>query len=322
MRVAVVGCGPIGTIHARAVMTSPRAQLVGLCEIDDARRKEVANRFDVPGYASVERLLDDLQPDALTVATPDHLHFDPVMAAIDAGCHVFCEKPLATTVADAQRMVSAANDRGVLLAVDYNRRFASGYRAAKAMLCDGRIGQLESCLVRVIDRTPPASVAREPYVMFGTLLTHHFDLVRWYGGEVSRLQAIVETMHGGLLRQVSLSLALASGAHATILAAYRDDQSHTTEWMALLGTSGTLVVEDLTARVILSCRAEDCVVTGATETFEDVIAASIAAHLQAFMAGIEAPQRPATGHDGLIGMKLAAAAVESIARGTSVEVTP
>jgi predicted dehydrogenase len=353
---AVIGCGPIGRLHAQAICASPLASLVAVCDPDIERRTATAERFGAAAYDDARQLLAEQELDAVTIATPDHLHVEPALAAIEAGCHVFCEKPLATEVDQAQRLVRAAAERGVHLAVDYNRRFAFGYRTARQQLDQGSIGKLDYIVLRVSDRTPRAEVARNPYVMFTTLLTHHLDLMRYFGGEIRRLHALAGEPAGApepvsklpgegdspillrelrkigtvpavskpvLVRSVTLSLQFACGAIGAIVAGYRDAQTRTAEWLELGGTAGSLVVEDVTRRVILAGTDPD-----RRETFEpDHFGAggpfydSLIEHVQTFIEHVvRGQQPPVTGHDGLIGMQWAAAAVESLQSGQAVEI--
>ncbi len=354
---AVIGCGPIGRLHAQAIRASPLASLVAVCDPDVERRAAAAERFRAAAYDSARQLLAEQQLDAVTIATPDHLHVEPALAAIAGGCHVFCEKPLAAEVHQAERLVRAAAERGVHLAVDYNRRFAFGYRTARQHLEQGSIGTLDYVVLRVSDRTPRAEVARNPHVMFTTLLTHHLDLMRYYGGEIRRLHALAGDEPAGalepvsklpgegdspilprgrrkigtvptvlkpvLVRSVTLSLQFAGGAVGAIVAGYRDAQTRTAEWLELGGTAGSLVVEDVTRRVILAGADPD-----RRQTFEpDHFSAggafydSLIEHVQAFIEHVARGQQPpVTGHDGLIGMQWAAAAVESLRSGQAVEV--
>ncbi len=320
---AVIGCGQIGRLHAQAICASPLASLVAVCDPDIERRAATAERFGTAAYDDARQLLAEQKLDAVTIATPDHLHVEPALAAIEAGCHVFCEKPLAAEVHQAERLVRAAAERDVHLAVDYNRRFAFGYRTARKHLDQGSIGKLDCIVLRVSDRTPRAEVARNPYVMFTTLLTHHLDLMRFYGGEIRRLHALAGEPAGALVRSVTLSLQFACGAIGAIVAGYRDAQTRTAEWLELGGAAGSLVVEDVTRRVILTGADPD-----RRETFEpDHFGAggpfydSLLEHVQVFIEQVARGQQPpVTGHDGLIGMQWAAAAIESLQSGQAVEI--
>ncbi len=325
LRVAVVGCGPIGQLHAQAIASSPHATLVAVCDPDADRRQATAARFGAAPYADVAKLLADERPAAVTVATPDHLHVEPTLAALAAGCHVFCEKPLAATLGEANQMVASAQQHGRHLAVDYNRRFGFGYRTARRLCDEGAIGTLDSCLIRVSDATPPPRVARHPHVIFTTLLTHHFDLARHFCGQVCRLHVHAAAgASGELLRSVTLQLEFASGQSATIVARYRDAQRRTAEWMELSGAAGSIVVEDVTRRVLLSRLDPDVVETFTPNPFHggDAFYDSLIEHVRVFVEAIaQGRQPPVTGADGLAGLQLAAAASQSLVQGKSIEVS-
>jgi myo-inositol 2-dehydrogenase/D-chiro-inositol 1-dehydrogenase len=319
---AVIGCGPIGTLHARAITTSPRAALVALCEVDAKRRDVAAQCFDVPGYEGVAQMLTAERLDAVAIATPDHLHLEPALAAIAAGCHVFCEKPLAASAAEGDEIVRAAADRGVSLGVDYNRRFAFGYQTAKRLLGEGTLGTLLHGRIKVRDRTPPAAVIRHPLVIFTTLLTHHFDLLRHFAGEVRTIRAVpAHQPIGNLLRDVMLSLEFSSGATGRIEAGYRDELTGTVERMELDATAGAVVVEDVSGPVTWFGRDRTAVQSFSPPRPQDLYD-SLIAHVQAFIDNVsQGALPPVTGHDGLMGMRLAEAAIQSIHSGEKIEVS-
>ncbi len=323
LRVAVIGCGPIGNLHAHAITGSSHARLVAVCDPDASRRDALAGQTGVPGFAAVEALLAEHTLDAVTIATPDHLHVQPALAAIAAGCHVFCEKPLAAELADAQRIAQAAADRPVLLGVDYNRRFACGYRAARRLLDESAIGQLMRVTIDVSDATPPAAVARHPYVIFTTLLTHHFDLLRWFAGEASQLQATAgPNSNATLVRDVTVECTLAGGIPGTLTARYVDDQPRTRERMALVGTRGQLVVDDAVGKVTLERDGQAAeVLTRQPQSYDDAFAATISEHVRTFFASLAQGQPPpVTVRDGLAGLRWAEAIIASLKSGQSIEV--
>src|SRR5262245_3502971 len=88
LRVAVVGCGPIGELHARAIATSTVAELAAVCDVDSERAARTAERHRAAAYSDAGQLLARERLDALAIATPDYLHVEPALAAIAAGLHV------------------------------------------------------------------------------------------------------------------------------------------------------------------------------------------------------------------------------------------
>ena len=231
--------------------------------------------------------------DVVTIATPDHLHVDVALEAIDAGCHVFCEKPLATTAAEARSLVDAAARRGVMLGVDYNRRFGFGYRHARTLLEDGKLGDVRQVLIHVLDRTPRPDVARFPEVILTTLLTHHLDLARWFGGEVAAIIARfspADPSASGLRRDVVLSLEFAGGAVGAIVAGYRDGLTRTSEHAEIVGSLGSVGIDDVTRSASFWTTDPDrCeVVSPGVFTDQAGFYTTVGEHLKAFLESLAA----------------------------------
>lgn len=324
-RIAVIGAGSIGTLHAQAIAASSTASLASVCDVDPVRGEALAKTLGVKSYQDAAVMLAAERPDGVTIATPDHLHRAVALTAIAQGCHVFCEKPLAESSEAARSMVEAAEERGVWLAVDYNRRFGFGYRTAGTLLERGTIGRLTLAVIHVSDRTPSATVARHPHVIFTTLLTHHIDLMRHFCGEIREVSATVpHDQDPALVRECVLSLRFAGGAVGAIVAGYRDGQSRTWERATFEGTQGRIVVDDVTRRVLVSGTDPDRFQTyqsdpfGSGGSFYETIAAHIRSFLDCLAAGTPPP---VSGRDGLRGMEVAEAAVESHVRGIPTVLT-
>jgi predicted dehydrogenase len=328
LRVAVIGCGPIGTLHAEAVCRSPLAALVGVCDVDRGRAKRLASRLG-RGVLACSRSSDLLEPgrvDVATIATPDHLHVGVALGAIEAGCHVFCEKPLASTAAEARKLVDAAARRSIMLGVDYNRRFGFGYRQARSLLDGGRLGSLRHLFIHVLDRTPRPEVARFPEVILTTLLIHHLDLARWFGGEVAAIDARFgppDPSASGLRRDVVLSLEFTGGAVGAIVAGYRDGLTRTSESAEIVGSLGSVRVDDVTRTATSWMTDPDqCQVsTPSVFTGEAGFSSTIGEHVRVFLESLATGSSPpVAGLDGLRGLELAEAALRSHAEGRPITV--
>jgi predicted dehydrogenase len=328
LRVGVVGCGPIGALHAAAARASPVAQLVSVCDLDPDRAAALARRLspEIVCRLRLEDVLANDNIDVITVATPDHLHVDVVLAAVAAGCHVFCEKPLATTAADARRMVEGAAQRGVRLGVDYNRRFGFGYQTARRLVDEGKIGLPRTVKIDVRDRPPRSEVATYPEVILTTLLTHHLDLARWFGGDVNSVWTRFSEIHPSvprLRRDLTVVLEFRGGGVGVIIAGYRDEQERTVEEAQIVGELGELHVNDVTGpatyldsnlagkEVYLPCRSNAVTAFSAT----------IIQHVQCFLECVAAGSPPpVSGLDGLRSLELVEAALRSHSTGSFVPV--
>ena len=127
LRVAVIGMRGIGNTHANVYHEHAGTSLVAVCDMVKERADEAAQRLGVKAYYSVPSLLENESLDAVSVATGGFenggAHFEPTMQALEAGCHVLCEKPLSNDVARAREMVNKAREKDVCLGTNLNHRF-------------------------------------------------------------------------------------------------------------------------------------------------------------------------------------------------------
>ena len=132
LRVGVIGVGHLGRHHARLLGTMPGVQLVGVVDSSEARAQEIAAASNTTAFTDPRAL--DGRVDAVTVAVPTEGHLEVALGFIERGVHVLVEKPIARTVAEADRMVEAAAARGVRLAVGHTERFNPAVEAARSLL--------------------------------------------------------------------------------------------------------------------------------------------------------------------------------------------
>jgi predicted dehydrogenase len=125
----MVGCGRFGDFCLAAFATIPDLELVGVADLDRGRAKAVAAAFGITEYPDYAALLSDERVDVVAINTPPALHAAMALAAAAAGKHIFCEKPLATTMADATAVLIAVREAGVRLSVDYVMRWNPLYWA-------------------------------------------------------------------------------------------------------------------------------------------------------------------------------------------------
>ncbi len=141
LKVIVVGAGFMGSLHARTVRDSRLAELTAVVDRDEAVASAVGAVLGVPAYTGTERALAATGADVVVVATPDSLHRPVAEAAIEAGAAVLVEKPLATTVADAEAVVALAAEHGVRLMTGHITRFYPRYVQVAETVHSGRLGR-------------------------------------------------------------------------------------------------------------------------------------------------------------------------------------
>jgi predicted dehydrogenase len=187
---AVVGVGTIGSLHARVYGEHPQVRLAAVVDVSGERAQEVGEALGVPWYADVEEMLAREEIDLVSIATPEQARFEPAVACAHAGKHLLLEKPLAPSLAEAERLVRALKATGVTAMVNFILRADPRYVRAKAALADGAIG--EPCTVSARRRT--TSAGAEFYGPWTDLLIstaiHDLDALVWLNGSrVSRVYA-------------------------------------------------------------------------------------------------------------------------------------
>jgi len=192
---AVIGAGLWGAQHARVLSTLPEAELVAVCDVDGARAEAMRNRFGAnQAYTDVGELLANPAIQAVTVATPDFAHSAIILAALAAGKHVMSEKPLATDLAETERVVAAARQSDRLLMLDFHNRVNPPVAALRDAVAAGELGRPIHGSLRLSNTT---FVPREMLSWAGQssalwfLGSHAVDALRFVtGDEVERVQAV------------------------------------------------------------------------------------------------------------------------------------
>jgi len=203
--IGFVGGGFMAEVHSRAARAA-RARLGGIVSSSPARSESAAETLGIEtAYGSVEQLLADPAIDVVHIVTPNATHRDLALAAIHAGKHVVCEKPLATSVADAAELVAAAASAGVVATVPFAYRFHPMVREARTRLAAGEPGRLLSIqgvylqdwlLDRSDDNWRVDSHQGGPSRAFADIGSHLCDLIEFVTGDrIARVQALTRTVH-------------------------------------------------------------------------------------------------------------------------------
>ena len=143
IQVGIIGCGKIAQVrHIPEYVDNPNAQVYGFYDINQARAQELAEKYGGKAFDSVESLLADPKIQAVSVCAANFAHADITIQALNAGKHVLCEKPMATTLADCEAMVAAAKKNGKFLMIGHNQRLAKAHAMAKQLIDQGLIGDI------------------------------------------------------------------------------------------------------------------------------------------------------------------------------------
>lgn len=209
LRIGVVGAGGLGYHHVRLLRDLPGARLVGFREERAERASKVAAELGVPAYDSLDALIDDV--DALTVVVPTPAHFEVARRALERGKHLLIEKPIATTLAEADELLSLAERAGVVVQTGHVERFNRAVRAALPHVDTPRF--VES------DRLAPFNPRGSDVAVVLDLMIHDIDLVRTLvGGGVREVSATGVPVLTPFVDIANARLVFESGAVANITA--------------------------------------------------------------------------------------------------------
>ena len=189
-RIAIIGLGGMGNNHALAVQADDGCQLVGGAEINPKRARAWKECFGVDAvFDDYEKMLDQLEPDIVINSTQSPLHYAPTLAAAQRGIHIFCEKPMARNLAQADEMVQVCDDHKVKLAINHIKRVSLYNNHVLNLIKKGEIGQL-ICL-RAADKG-----GRKSGNALMAMGTHLYDWMRLFAGDVEWAHAHLLQLDG------------------------------------------------------------------------------------------------------------------------------
>ncbi len=331
LRAGIVGVGNISRLHVEGYRRAG-AELAAICDVDDAFVQVRADEWSVPAaYTDAERMFAETELDVVSVCTPVAAHHGAVLAAARAGVHVLCEKPIALDLRQAQEMVDACHQAGVLLQIGHQLRSDGAVAHAKGMIEAGHIGEIAFVRLRQAHDWGGAPEVRPSFAKRasgggGTLLDngcHLMDLARYLAGDAEEVYARVSTRRWPIeLEDTAVtSIRFASGALGSVETAWTATGWEEGFWV--YGSRGSLEWTNRHQRPVLRHAFRDSPGT----TWEDTDLARLEfagerAHLRQVRAFLDAVQGdgevPCSGEDGLEAVRIVLAAYDSASRNLPV----
>ena len=328
VRFAILGAGRIGQVHAKAVTSTPGAMLVAIADpvADAAKKVAVAYGCDIRSIDVIARSAD---VDAVAICTPTNTHADLIEQFAKAGKAIFCEKPVDLSLERVKVCLKTVDTLGATLMVGFQRRFDPDFMALKKTIDDGRIGNVEMVTLTSRDPGPP------PYEyiklsggIFRDMTIHDFDVARWLlGEEVETVQAAASVLTDkkigelGDYDSINVILTTASGRQCAITntrrATYGYDQR-----VEVLGSKGSVSAENHREANIEIADGKGYLRPPLLNFFMSRYVNAYANEIAAFVDAIaNGSPTPTTGHDGMMALALADAALKSVAEGCVVKVS-
>jgi predicted dehydrogenase len=329
VRVCVIGCGPIGNLHARIYAGLPIAELAGVCDIIPERARACGELLGVPWFTEAREMLAKVSPRLASIATGGYEygsdHYEPTLQALEAGCHVLCEKPICNDVGKAAEMVARARERRLCFAVDFNHRFTPAARQARKWLDEGRLGSLLFANMALWIGKPRDE--ESPYFHLKALNPHSVDTLRHFCGDITHVQCFAVKAPGrSMWSTASFNLRFASGMVGHLTSSYDIERGHPMERCEVAGVKGRFVLDDMWREATLY-PAGDPIKSVYTNPifdgyrdFDDTFRERLGSFVRQVADGATPEQIDGSGADGLAAQRVIQAGIQSLESGAVVEV--
>jgi len=247
MKLGLIGCGNVAYwIHLRALQRIPGATLSAVADPDPEARDRARQLVRVPVYAQADELLKQEGIGAVVICGPTLVHAELAIAAAERGKHFYLEKPIATSVAEAQRVMQVTTEAGVAGAIGFNRRLHPLYLQARDLLAHGRIGRVRAvqtafCEPSPVDKMPLWKQRRA--TGGGVLLdlaSHHIDQLRWFLDD--EVASVAASLRSDLTEDdtAKVELATRGGVEVQSFFSFRTALA---DYLEFFGERGTLRVD-------------------------------------------------------------------------------
>ena len=342
IRVGIIGCGKIAQIrHIPEYTANPHAEVYGFYDINLSRAEELAKKHGGKAYASYQELLEDPEIDAVSVCAANHVHAEISIAALKAGKHVLCEKPMAVTLAECEAMVAAAREAGKYLMIGQNQRLAKAHMKAKELIEQGAIGKVLTFRT-IFGHGGPETWSVDPgkntwffdktkaaMGAMADLGIHKTDMIQYIlGARIVRTQAVLKTLDkrdatGGLIGVDDNAICIyqmENGVIGTMTASwtYYSAEDNTT---VIYGTKGELRLYDDPKYSVQQINADGTRIDYQIDQIQTNDNQTASGIIDLFVECLVEQKEPEiSGENVLHAMKAVFASIESSAKGCAVDV--
>jgi predicted dehydrogenase len=255
MKVGIVGAGGMGRAHATQLLQIEGVEVTAVCDTNEERARALASEISARAFVDHRKLIET-DVDAVWVCTPDFAHKDIVVDAAVAKKHIFCEKPIALTLEDAEEMVEAVERAGVINMIGYVLRFYPTFSEVKRRFDSGELGELVTAWIRRFMPWTPRDWYGDPSLSGGIAVdfsTHDVDWLMWIGGYVERVYAHTATVGTKVENDVWAILKFKKGGSGVLGDSFV--ASIGGSCFGVIGTEGTAMVEG-SDTVLVKLRSE------------------------------------------------------------------
>lgn len=320
LRIGIIGTGYIAGVHASVLARDERVQITAVHDVVPACAERLASTHNATAVATVLEVLE--RSDVVYITTPNTQHVSIAIAALETGKHVFCEKPLATSVADAEKVFAKAQAGPGVFQVGHNRRFAPVYATLKQMLSESYTPHSAHVKMNRGELLKPEWTGN-PEITGGFLYEtpiHMLDMMRFLFGEVESLHALGSTHEYKEIDDFSVLLKFASGMHATLATAADASWIFPFERVEVFCHHATLVTREMES-LTSSTNLEGHYTVHTMQQLQRDERWGYVQEDRAFIDAIANSSPPlVTAFDGLMSVRLVNAIYESVRTGTPITI--
>jgi predicted dehydrogenase len=321
LRIAVVGTGGWGEQHARVFTERRDTDLVAVVGRTREKALARAEAYDTRAYTDLDAMLEAEQPDLVTVCLPNEGHFEPTLHLVERGVPLLVEKPLVFDLDEADRLLAAAEQRGLFFGINFNHRYAEPVRRAKAALDAGDLGELVFATWRFGGE---ANVGTSPHANLIETQCHGLDMLEHLCGPITSVMAqMTDRTLPGTYTTLAVALELGGGAVGSLVGTYDSSYAYPgTQVIELNGTAGRVLIEDTVARYTFQRAGDESRHVWEAGYFNDearTFVRTFDRHVDAVLAALRAGDPPPVpARDGRRALELATAIIRSFEDGVRV----
>ena len=322
VRVGVVGTGEWwGREHTRLFSRRSDTELVAVVGRTKEKTESRAAEFGATPYLDLDQMLEEQNPDLVSLCLPNEHHFDTTLQTIEAGFPLLVEKPFVFDLEESQRLLVEADERSLFFAINFNHRYAVPVVRARAAIENGDLGEIVFVTWR-FGGEPGTS--EHPQANLIETQCHGFDMLEHLCGPIESVMAqMVDDLTGHGNSTLAIALRFTSGAVGSLVGSYDSSYAYpNTHYLEVNGTQGRALVEDTARRFVLNKAGDENSTVWEAGYFNDrdrdfheMFDRHLDELIPAFLSGAEPPIHARAGQRAL---ELAYASIESFETGTRV----
>jgi len=318
LRVAIVGMGNIGNVHARVYRERPDCEIVAVCDIIREKADKASENYGCPAFYSVQELLaSGIQIDAASMCTAGVEnggdHYEPTMELLGAGIPVLGEKPISNDVSKAREMVALAREKNLRYGINLNHRFTPAALRAREWVEEGRLGEIHIVNMTMWINNPNES---SPWFHIRALHPHSLDVMRYFAGDVDKVHAFFKKGKGRKIwSNVQVNLLFKNGVIGHLTGSYDAGGSYGLETLEVVGSDARFVLRDACEHLEFYPRFSRETVTydylGGMMSFAETFGSRIGRWVEQNLQGVRPEEIDASGEDALRVQMVIEAIIES-----------